>query len=408
MRSLAPAVVFVVFAASAQAATIPGFRVERAGAIEGFPTSLAADSSGRLYYTTTDGRIYRFDTIGSTHIVSVETEGTGNSGLLGMALRDDNTAVVHYTTPNQTYDVISAIDLRDGSESVIHRFIGDVELPGRPTPDEHHGGNPTIARDGTIFVGIGDYSWSFIAPNRDWNGGKIMRIAPDGTVTQFARGLRNPFDMAWDEETRRLVVSDNGPIAGDEIHIIDEGSDLGWPHTWGTLAPVSGAVPPDYVFPFTTAPTGMVLLGRQQAHMRGGFLVASFVARTIYYFPSTSTPLAQPFKVVERETSAIIDLAQTPDGKIFFITGGFSPGSSAIYRLYGPKCGDCDGDGSITTADYKKLIEVLADGVMRPAKDPAQSTQSWGCDVDEDGFLTAADAAALMEMLGSRRRAAAK
>ena len=374
---------------------MPGFRVERIGSVEGFPTSIAIDSASRVYYTTTDGGIYRWTGLSSVRIASVETDSSGNSGLLGMALRDDDTAIVHYTTPQQTYDVISSIDLRDGSESVIARLAGDIELPGRPTPDEHHGGNPTIAADGTIYVGIGDYSWSFIAPKREWNGGKIMRIKPDGTLTQFARGLRNPFDLAWDENARRLIVADNGPVGGDEIHIIDEDADCGWPHTYGTLPPVAGAIAPHYVFPSTTAPTGVLLLNGEKPLMRSGFLVGSFVTRAIYYFDG-----AEPLTLIERETAAVIDLAQTRDGRIFFVTGGFTPGSSGIYELLTPKFGDCDGDGTVSVADYRKLTEALSAG--------AGPNLSWGCDVDEDGAVTAADAVALSRILGWRRRAARK
>jgi glucose/arabinose dehydrogenase len=394
MRFVVSAVA-VFFALSSYAGTMPGFRIEWIAPVEGFPTSIAIDSAARIYYTTTDGAIYRWTGIASERVASVPTDSTGNSGLLGMALRDDHTAIVHYTTPQQTHDVISAIDLRDGSESIITRLAGDIELPGRPTPDEHHGGNPTVAPDGTIYVGIGDYSWNFIAPDRAWNGGKIVAITPDGAVRQFARGLRNPFDLAWDEKSRRLIVGDNGPIGGDEIHIIEEDADCGWPYTYGTLPPVEGTARPDYVFPSTTAPTGVLLLNSEMPHMRRGFLVGSFVARTIFYFDG-----GEPMRVIEKETAPVIDLAQAPDGRIFFITGGFTPGSSAIYQLLPPKCGDCDGDGKISASDYTKLTEVLSTGLG--------STMSWGCDVDEDGAVNSADAVALIRILGSRRRSASK
>lgn len=410
MKSFLLAALVLLLSVPAHAATLPGFRVERLGSTEGFPTSIAIDSAGRIYYSTTAGAIHRFNGISSTRVASVPTDGTGNSGLLGMALRDDHTAIVHYTTPQQTHDVLSSIDLRDGTESVIHRFIGDVELPGRPTPTEHHGGNPSIAPDGSIFVGIGDYSWSFIAPNPDWNGGKIFRISPSGTITQFARGLRNPFDMAWDDARKKLILADNGPTRGDEIHIIDEGADCGWPYTYGTLPPVAGAVVPDYVFPETTAPTGVILLDGRTEHMRRGFLVGGFVSRSIDYFDRTAPPLAAPFRLIERETAPVIDLAQTADGQIYFVTGGFSPGASGIYRLRTPRRGDCNGDGKLTRADYETLTAVLATGVLQPATAVHKSVQnaSWGCDADEDGFVGPADATALLQMLPVRRRAAAR
>src|SRR5438093_850248 len=84
-----------------------------------FPTSsIAIDSHGTIYYTTTDGNLFRFDGGQSSLIAQVTTVAGGDSGLLGMALRDDITAVVHYTTPNQIADVLSTIDLTTGKETI--------------------------------------------------------------------------------------------------------------------------------------------------------------------------------------------------------------------------------------------------------------------------------------------------
>lgn len=404
-------VVSSLLASVADAATLPGFRIERIGPVEGFPTSIAIDSAGRIFYTTIDGRLFRFDGSSSTPIAAVTTEGIGNSGLLGMALLDDSTAVVHYTTPGQTHDIVSLIDLRDGTETILHSIVGDIELPGRPTPSEHHGGNPSVTSDGTIFVPIGEYSWSFIAPDPRWNGGKIFRITGQRTLSQFARGLRNPFDVAWDETSQRLIVSDNGPTAGDEIHIIEEGADCGWPNTYGTLPPVPGTVPPDYVFPKTTVPTGLLLLNGKQPYLRRGFLLGGFMTRAVYYFADIDTrPLPEPFILVERETSPLIDIAQTSDGATYFVTGGFSPGTSAIYRLIAPTRGDCNGDGRVNSADYTALTAELAEGPAQRTTDVhgGATKSSWGCDANEDGMVTSADLIELIRTITLRRRAAGR
>jgi len=143
---------------TARAAVLPGFAVKFLGATSGFATSIAVDSAGRIYYTTTSGDLFRFAEGQSTLVAHVTTVADGDSGLLGMALRDDLTAAVHYTTPNQTADVVSLIDLRGGNETVLHSFVCDVDVPERGSAAEHHGGNPAIGSDGSIFVAIGDYN----------------------------------------------------------------------------------------------------------------------------------------------------------------------------------------------------------------------------------------------------------
>lgn len=330
MKSLTAALFSLVFAASLLAATMPGVHVEMLGSTAGFASSIAADSHGNLYYTTQSGAILRFDlaTKQSTPIAQVDTAATGDSGLLGMAMLDDQTAVVHYTTPGQAEDVVSKIDLTTGAETVLHRFVDDSSWPGRNTPAEHHGGNPSVAADGTIFVGLGDFGGGLIASLPDWSAGKIWRIYPDGQAEQFARGLRNPFDMSFDVEHQRLFVPDNGPAADDELNLISMGAYCGWPFTAGKGPVVDGGTSPLYVFPRIVAPTGVVHLSGRNGLLKRGYLVGAFVTKAIYWIPDIDArPLPDPIPVIQGETSFVIDVAESAAGEIYFTTG------NAIYHL---------------------------------------------------------------------------
>src|SRR6266481_3032042 len=157
VKRLLAAAALLLSAAAGWGDALPGFRVELLGSTAGFLSSLAVDSRGTIYYTTTSGGVFRVTAGQSVEVARVTTVAIGDSGLLGMALIDDQTAVVHYTTPNQTDDVVSTVDLATGEEKVLQRFVADISLPGRASPPEHHGGNPSVAADGSIFVGIGDY-----------------------------------------------------------------------------------------------------------------------------------------------------------------------------------------------------------------------------------------------------------
>lgn len=315
---------------------MPGFHVRQVATVNQFITSIAVDSHGILYLTGRDGDLVRFGDPrtefgpGAT-VTHLPTHGEGNSGLIGMALRDDDTAIVHYTTPNQTYDVVSAVDLRSGRETEIHRFVCDITLADRGSSTEHHGGNLFVTRDGTIFLGIGDYGVGLLAPDPAWNAGKLWRIAPDGTTTMFARGFRNPFDLAWDEGLQRVVIADNGDVVDDEINVIAEGDDAGWPFTAGGEPPVAGKTPPVYVFPKVVAPTGLVQLSGRNALLHGGYLLSSYVTKAIYYIPDIrKRPLPAPIPLVQGDTLPIIDVTEGPDGRIWFAT------FNTIYELVAP------------------------------------------------------------------------
>jgi glucose/arabinose dehydrogenase len=402
MKSIVAVTLLLLAVPSANSATLPGFRVELLGATAGFASSLAVDSKGTIYYTTTPGSIFRFADGQSSLVARVTTEAIGNSGLLGMALIDDDTAAIHYTTINQTYDVISRIDLVTGLETEVHRFACDIEVPERGSNAEHHGGNPTVGPDGSIFVGIGDYAGGLIASLPEWNGGKVFRIAPDGVVTQFARGLRNPFDLIWDDANQRVIIPDNGPATGDDLNIITEGANCGWPFSFAGNPQNPGIAPPAYVFASTVAPTGLIALNHANPQLRSGILLGSFVARAIYFFPDIDAkPLPDPIALIERETGPVIDVAQSSHGDIVFATG------SAIYRLVVPLRGDCNGDGRLNGEDIIAFERELAD-----APEPAYSAQngaypgSWGCDANGDGLIDAADRDDLIRITGPRRRAA--
>jgi glucose/arabinose dehydrogenase len=376
----------LMLAAGANAATLPGFRVELVHGVSGFVTALTIDSHGTLFYSAKGGDIVR---VGApdTVVAHLPTIGDGNSGLIGLALRDDNTAIVHYTTPRQTYDVVSAVDLMTGKETEIHRFSTDRDVPDRGASTEHHGGNLTIAPDGSIFLAIGDYGVGIVATQQDWNGGKVWHILPDGSFVQFARGFRNPFDLAWDVTAQRVILTDNGDVVDDEINVVAQGDDCGWPYTAGSEPPVARARAPVYVFSNVIAPTGLAPLSGRNAILHRGYLLASYVSKALYYVPDVfAQPVPDPVAVIQGETDPIIDVVEAPNGDIYFATG------FAIYKLIVPMRGDCNGDGIINSADLGALSKLLADG-PRPMTTAQNSPvhASWGCDANGDGMIDGRD-----------------
>jgi glucose/arabinose dehydrogenase len=407
MRLLRP-LVFCFVALALRADTLPGFRVETLARVPGFVSSVVTDSKGTIYCTTTDGWIHRIDGGQSVPVVALPTRAGGNGGLLGMALLDDATAIVHYTTWSGTLvidDVIAEVDLATGAQRVWKEFAGDVEFRERGVSDEHHGGNPVVAADGSVFVGIGEYGVYAPAQDVKWNGGKIWRLTRDGEVQQFARGVRNPYDLAWDPTLGRLVFSDNGPSAGDEIHVIDAGANAGWPLTYGLQPPADGTVAPAYVFPKTTAPTGLARLTGANPLLARGYLLGAFVTRALYYFDDLAkTPVAAPVAIVSNFSEFVLDVTEGPKGEIYLATAMGS--NSTIQRLHVPPRGDCNGDGFTDSRDILPTMREIddGDGILRIDAQNGDYRGSWGCDANQDNLIDSADVTALVKMVSSRRR----
>jgi hypothetical protein len=235
----------------------------------------------------------------------------------------------------------------------------------------------------------------------DWNGGKIWRIFPDGSVQQFARGFRNPFDLAWDAANQRLIVPDNGDIADDEINIVHLGDDCGWPRTMGDHGPlIDGTTPPVYTFPVIVAPTGFVALSGRNPLPQHGYLLGGYVTRAIYYIDDVDHPA--PIPLINGETNPVIDVTEGPGGEIYLTTG------MAIYQLTVPLRGDCNGDGKVDVNDLAALERELADVGGHEVVTNAQNgafAGSWGCDVNGDGLIDRRDVEALIAIVKPRVRA---
>ena len=93
------------------------------------------------------------------------------------------------------------------------------------------GGRIQKFRDG-ILVSVGDFNQHETGDSSLLDGertefGKFVRILENGSSQIFSRGHRNPQGLFVDEE---LVLStEHGPKGGDELNLIVDGNDYGWP-----------------------------------------------------------------------------------------------------------------------------------------------------------------------------------
>ena len=144
----------------------------------------------------------------------------------------------------------------------------------------HQQDTVAVGPDGRLYVGSG--STCDACRERDPRSGAVLSMRPDGSDLRIvARGLRNPFGLAFQPGTNRLYVSDNGRDGlGDSepaetIVRIRPGAHYGWPRCWaswrerrlrGSCAGVTAPVA--YLEPHSSANT--------LAFWRGGLFVAEW------------------------------------------------------------------------------------------------------------------------------------
>ncbi|WKA57178.1 PQQ-dependent sugar dehydrogenase [Planococcus shenhongbingii] len=134
----------------------------------------------------------------------------------------------------------------------------DVLLEGIPTGNVHHGGRLELDKDGVLFATVGDASEPELAQDLASVNGKILRLNEFDEFEIYSHGHRNPQGIAWAEDT--MYASEHGQSANDEINIIEEGNNYGWPTIEGN-ASKEGMESPYYTTGSdeTWAPSGIAI-----------------------------------------------------------------------------------------------------------------------------------------------------
>ncbi len=246
---------------------------------------LVTERPGRLRVVTADGDL-------SPPVEGLpEVDARGQGGLLDVALdpQFEKNATVYwsYAEPRDGGNgtaVARGVLARDGAPA-----LRDVQVIWRMTPTldstAHFGSRLVFGRDGMLFITTGERSeleGRMQAQRLDGGLGKVIRIAPDGSVpddnpfvgrkdalpTIWSYGHRNIQSAALHPETGVLWTVEHGARGGDEVNIPAAGKDHGWPTiTYGieySGSPIGdgitareGMEQPVYYWDPVIAPSGM-------------------------------------------------------------------------------------------------------------------------------------------------------
>jgi glucose/arabinose dehydrogenase len=248
MRLVLPLAILLALNAGPAAAQAPevvrsnkaNFRVETVATGLVNPWALAFLSDGRLLVTERPGRMR---IVGRDGKLSEPLEGVppvaavGQGGLLDVVLAPDfaETRTIYFTfaEPREALNGTSVARARLIEEAGKAR-LADVTVIFRQEPaiggGFHFGSRIAVARDGLLFVTLGERYQRDRAQDLATHLGKVVRIRPDGTVPpdnpfvarQGARpelwsyGHRNPQSAAIHPVTGKLWIVEHGPRGGDE------------------------------------------------------------------------------------------------------------------------------------------------------------------------------------------------
>ncbi len=217
------------------------------------------------------------------------------------------------------------------------------------------GGRIVIAPDGNLLMTLGDRSdsppWD-VAQKMDNHLGKVIRIAPDGTVPAdnpfvgkpgilpeiWAYGMRSPEGLAFDPRTGRLWQNDHGPRGGDELNIVEKGKNYGWPTVArgidypGSAIGVTrmdGMVEPIYYWDPVIAPSGLAFYtGDLFPEWKNSLLVGGLRGAMLDRLEMRNDKVVAEEPLLTELRSRIRDVRVGPDGAVYVLTDSGTPSMS--------------------------------------------------------------------------------
>jgi glucose/arabinose dehydrogenase len=211
--------------------------------------------------------------------------------------------------------------------------VADVFVQDPPSPSPvHYGSRILVGSDGALYVTTGEHSEAPAReraqdPNATW--GKVVRVGVDGAQV-WSLGHRNPQGAAFDSQGRLWTV-EHGPLGGDELNLIEQGANYGWPVVSYGLnydgSPVGigepraqGFAEPVYYWDPVIAPGGMDFYdGALFPGWRGDLLIAGLQAEGLVRLKMDGDRVAGEERVLAG-LDRVRDVEELPDGALLILT----------------------------------------------------------------------------------------
>ena len=270
---------------------------------------LITERSGQLRHLGLDGRL-------SAPLIGVpDVYAHDQGGLLDVAVGPDFLAdrliYLTYAKPlGGRRSATAAARARLSADFDALQDTEDIFVQSPPSRTaKHYGSRLVFDSDGNVFITTGEHSSraeSVLAQDLATTYGKIIRIAPDGTVPDdnpfrdtpgaqpeiWSYGHRNVQGAAFDSHNVLWTI-EHGPRGGDELNRPEAGKNYGWPIiSYGInysgsdvgdgIAVADGLEQPVYFWDPVIAPSGMSFLSDGEfPEWEGDLLIGGLASRAL-------------------------------------------------------------------------------------------------------------------------------
>jgi glucose/arabinose dehydrogenase len=279
------------------------------------------------------------------------------TGLMGLALDPDYAQnqfiYACYTSQNENGLINRVVRMRDAGDRLE---LDRVLLDDIPSAQYHAGCRLAFGPDGKLYVTTGDAQQPALAQELDSRAGKILRVNRDGSIPAdnpfagspvYSLGHRNPQGIAWQPGSGLMYATEHGPSGfdgpegGDEINLIQSGSNYGWPLVSHDET-LTGTESPLIQFTPAVAPAAAMFYESDLLPISSGKLF--FGALRGEGLAMVSLSSQDPEKILQVEwivtdVGRVREVTESPDGLIYFSTsnrdgrGTARAGDDKIYRI---------------------------------------------------------------------------
>lgn len=279
----------------------------------------------------------------------------GQGGLLDVALSPtfdtDRTIFWSYSEPR---DGGNATSVARGVLSADGTSLSQVHVIFRSLPvydgDGHFGSRVLFGPDGMLYVTLGERSdrpMRHHAQELDNHLGKIMRIAPDGSVPDdnpfvgqqgaqpeiWSLGHRNIQAAAFDA-SGQLWDIEHGTNGGDELNLIEAGNNYGWPvvaygieyaggpiESAETQRPDGAFTQPVYYWDPVIAPSGAQFYsGSAFPEWQGSLFIGALKEMRLVRLEIEDNRVTGEEHLLTDRGQRVRDVRQGPDGALYLVT----------------------------------------------------------------------------------------
>jgi glucose/arabinose dehydrogenase len=284
------------------------------------PWDLAALPDGSLLVTLRDrAEVVRIDSDGSRRTVGRigEVAPAGEGGLLGIALSPtfitDRLVFLYYSVAQENRVVRFRYT---GTEFTDPTPI----ITGIPRASNHNGGRLRFGPDGYLYVTTGDAGRTENAQDRNSLGGKILRVAADGSIPAdnpfgnavYSYGHRNVQGIGWDGQGR-MYASEFGQNTWDELNLIEAGRNYGWPVVEGKAGRSGFTDPLSQWATSVASPSGIAVAD-------DAVWMTALRGESLWRVPLTGNGIGTPERVLQGEYGRLRDAVLAPDGRLWVLT----------------------------------------------------------------------------------------